>query len=193
MAFFAEKSAEVSELCRLAREDMYRIQEHSIERVDRVAVARECLKRTAAAIEIRRIYGPRYVRGAADELNQSLELAVRIIAWLWEWRPHRIELERPVELEAAKILAEVVRVIVSVGTLKITRLNALSGTFQQLKDSAWFLYSRTDHHELKRMDDALRFEVQSGALGLSFKADDVKAQVSEELNRLRRPRWARYQ
>ena len=193
MAFFAEKSAEVSELCRLAREDMYRIQDHSIEAVDRVAVARECLKRRTSAIEIRRIYGPRYVRGAADELNQSLELAVRIIAWLWEWRPHRIALERPVELKTATILGEVVRVIVAVGTLKITRLNVLSRTFHELKRSAWLLYTRTEGPDINQMDDALRFDVQTGALGLCHKADDVASQITGERNRLRRPRWARYQ
>lgn len=192
MTFFADKSAKVSELCRLARDDMYRIQEHSIEAVDRVVVARDCLERTTAAVEIRRIYGPRYVRGAAQELNQSLELAVRTIAWLWEWRPHRIELERPVELETAKILGGVVEVIVAAGTLKITRLNALFRMFLELKRNAWSLSSRAEGPDLNQMDDALRFDVQSGALGLSFKADDVKSQITEELNRLRRPHYARH-
>lgn len=193
--FFAGKSAEVSEHCRLARDDMFRIQEHLMEPVDRVAVARECLKRVAAAVSIRHIFGPRRVRGAAEELNNSLELAVRTIEWLMSDRYHRSELERPVELQAAEILVEVVGIIVEAGTLKITRLKALHRTCSRLKEHARFLYQiacRDDGRYFGQLGEALLSDIRNTALGLDFKADDVGSEIITKMHQLRRCRRPRY-
>lgn len=193
--FFAGKSAEVSEHCRLACDDMFRIQEHLIEPVDRVAVAHECLKRITAAVSIRRIFGPRRVRGAAEELNNSLELAVRTIEWLLSYRYHRTELERPVELKAAEILVGVVGVIVSAGTLKITRLRELHRTLLKLEETAWFLYQKAQSHgdrDFGQLDEALLSDIRNTSLALSFKADDVVSEISAKIHQLRRCRRQRY-
>jgi hypothetical protein len=194
IAFFAGKSAEVSEHCRLARDDMYRIQEYLIEPVDRVAVARECLKRITAAVRIRHAFGVRRVRGAAEELNKSLELAVRTIEWLMEYRYYRTELERPVELEAAEILVEMVRVIVSAGTLKITRLKELYRAYVKLTEHAWFLYQqaqRPDGRYFGHLDEALLSSIRSAAFGLNCKADDLCDEITTKMHQLRRCRRRR--
>lgn len=194
-AFFAGKSAEVSEHCRLARDDMFRIQEHLIEPVDRVAVARECLKRITSAVSIRQIFGPRLVRGAAEELNESLELAVRTIEWLMSDRYHRSELERPVELQTAEVLVEVVGVIVGAGTLKITRLKALHRTSYRLKEHARFLYQKAcqdDGGYFGQLGEAILSEIRNAALGLDFKADDVGSEIITKMHQLRRCRRPRY-
>lgn len=194
IAFYAGKSAEVREHCRLAREDMFRIQEHLMEPVDRVAVARECLKRVTAAIRIRHNFGVRRVRGAAEELNKSLELAVRTIEWLLSYHYHRTEVERPVELEAAEILTEVVGVIVGAGTLKITRLKELRRTCLDLERDAWSIYQRAQNRndrDFGQLDEALLSDIRSTALELSFKADDVGSEIYPricQLRRCRRPR-----
>lgn len=194
IAFYAGKSAEVSEHCRLAREDMFRIQEHLMEPVDRVALARECLKRVTAAVRIRHNFGVRRVRGAAEELNKSLELAVRTIEWLLSYRYHRTEIERPVELEAAEILTEVVRVIVGAGTLKITRLKELRGTCLDLESNTWSIYKRAqnrDDRDFGQLDEALLSDIRSAAFGLNFKADEVGSEISSRIHQLRRCRRPR--
>ena len=194
ITFFAARSAEVSEHCRLARDDMYRIQEHLMEPVDRVAVARECLKRISAAVRIRHNFGSRRVRGAAEELNKSLELAVRTIEWLLSERYNRSELERPVELETAETLLEVVRVIVSAGTLKITRLKELYRAYLKLTEHAWFLYQqarRPGDRYFGHLDDELLSSIQSAAFGLNFKADDLCYEITTKMHQLRRCRRRR--
>jgi hypothetical protein len=194
IAFFAGKSAEVGEHCRLARDDMYRIQEYLIEPVDRVAVARECLRRITAAVRIRHAFGVRRVRGAAEELNKSLEIAVRTIEWLMSERLHRTELERPVELEAAEALLEVVRLIVSAGTLKITRLKELHRAYLKLKEHAWFLYQRAQQPNDRRfghLDEELLSSIRTATFGLSFKADDVCSEITGKMHQLRRCRRRR--
>lgn len=194
IAFFAAKSAEVTEHCHLARDGMYSIQEHLIEPVDRVAVARECLRRITAAVRIRHVFGVRRVRGAAEELNKSLDVAVRTIEWLMSERLHRTELERPVELEAAETLLEVVRVIVSAGTLKITRLKELHRAYLKLTEHAYFLQKqaqRPDGRYFGHRDEALLSSICAAALGLSFKADDVCYEIIGKMHQLRRCRRRR--
>lgn len=196
IAFFAARSAEVAEHCRLARDDMFRIQEHLMEPVDRVAVARDCLKRVTAAVRIRHNFGVRRVRGAAEELNKTLEHAVRTIEWLLSYSYHRSEVERPVEQETAEILVGVVGVIVGAGTLKITRLRDLGRSLFKLKEHAWFLYQRAqcpDDRVFGRLDETLLSDIRNTALGLSFKADDVDSEIPpriHQLRRCRRPRLA---
>lgn len=194
IAFFAGKSAEVSEHCRLARDDMYRIQEYLIEPVDRVAVARECLRRITAAVRIRHAFGVRRVRGAAEELNKSLELADRTIEWLMSERSHRTEFERPVELEATETLLEVVRVIVSAGTLKITRLKELYRAYLKLTEHAWFLYQQAQQPNNRRfghLGEELLSSIRTAAFGVNFKADDLCYEITSKMHQLRRCRRRR--
>jgi hypothetical protein len=192
--FFAARSAEVGEHCRLAREDMFRIQEHLIEPVDRVAVARECLKRITAAVRIRHNFGVRRVRGAAEELNKSLELAVRTIEWLLSYRVHRSELELPVELQTAEILLEMLGVIVDAGTLKVTRLKTLRQTCSRVEDRAWSFHQRAQRdndRDFGQLEEAVRSDICNMALGLNFKADDVGDKITTAIHQLRRSRRPR--
>lgn len=188
-SFFAGQGARIAEICGSVREDMFRIMEYRIEPVDRVALARECRERMAEAAKILSRYGHKRVRGAADELHRTLAVALRTIESLlpeWFVTPDG---ERPVELETATLLAEIVGIIVDAEVLKIMQLRELSRTLhQRMSQANGLICGRRQSDPRVNLAGELGNEIGAEAIALSMQLDNTLHEIPYKIDKLRRPR-----
>lgn len=189
-SFFADQNARISRNCSLNRDDMYRIIEHTISPVDRVAVARGCRERMAQAVKIISDYGPRRFRGAGEDLYKAVQFTLRTIDRLLRPRYGESEAERPVELETAALLAEMIPLVVRTEVLKTRQL-------QELRRALLPVGSRVNNfcyvsHGAKpgfvQLDQESLSQIVSHALTLGSLLDDAQFEIPYKLAKLRKKR-----
>ena len=189
-SFFADQNARISRNCSLNRDDMYRIIEHTISPVDRVAVARGCRERMVQAVKIISDYGPRRFRGAGEDLYKAVQFTLRTIDELQRPRYGESEVERPVELETAALLAEMIPLVVRTETLKIRQLQELRRALLKSLSRANDL-SRVSHGAdpaLLQLDRELLMEIGRNAWTLGGLLDDALCEIPHKIAKLRGPR-----
>jgi len=195
MSFFADQNVRISRICNLNRDDMYRIIEHGIDPVDRVGLARGCRERMAEVVKVISHYGAKRFRGVAHDLHEAVQFTLRTIESLLRPRWSESEIERPVELEAAEILVEVITLVVRVELLKIRQLEGLSRALWRLDSEAAY-FSRVSEHAnpaLRQLDRKSVFEIERKAGCLSLQLNDALSDIPCKIAQLRkRPRYIDY-
>ena len=188
--YFAGQSARITEICRLNRDDMWLIIGHASCPVDRISLARECRKRMAQPAWMLSRYGPRRIRAANEELGASVQFTLRTIDWLLRPRDGGSEAERPVELEAATLLAEVIALIVDAEALKIPHLQELNRALMQSASRTFNLcrVSQGANPAFSKLDKDSLIEIESNAIGLGIVLDHVQSAIPHKIAKLRRPR-----
>lgn len=189
-SFFADQNAKISRNCSLNRDDMYRIIEHAISPVDRVAVARGCRERMVQAVKIISDYGPRRFRGAGEDLNKVVQSTLRTIDWLLRPRYGESEVERPAELKTAALLAEMIPLVVRTEMLKIRQLQELRRALLPVSSRANnFCYvSHGAKPGFAQLDQESLRQIVSHAFSLGSLLDDAQFEVPYKLTKLRKKR-----
>lgn len=187
-SFFADQTARISRNCSLNRDHMNRIIEHGIDPVDRVEVARRCRERMAEAVKIISHYGPKRFRGAGEDLYEAVQLTLRTIDWLLSPRDGESEVERPVELETAALLAEVIPLVVRTETLKIRQLQELRRALLQLGSRANDLcyVSQGTKPAFLQLDREALIKIESNAWTLGGLLDDAQFEIPYKIAKLRK-------
>lgn len=188
--YFAGQSARITEICRLNREDMWVIMEHASCPVDRISLAQGCRERMASAAWVLSRYGPRRIRGANEELGGSVKFTLRTIDWLLRPRYQDPGAEQLVELESARLLAEVITLIVEAEALKIPHLQELQRALTQLTSRAFDLSraSRGGESTFFKLDENSLFKIECSALQLGHLLDNLESAIPHKIFKLRRPR-----
>lgn len=189
-SFFADQNARISRNCSLNSDDMYRIMEHGIDPVDRVAVARGCRERMAQAVKIISDYGPRRFRGAGEDLHEAVQSILRTIDWLLRPRYGESEVERPVELETAALLAEMIPLVVRTEMLKVRQLLELRRALVPVGSRAKsFCYvSHGAKPGFVQLDQVSLSQIVSHAFSLGSLLDDAQFEIPYKLAKLRKKR-----
>jgi hypothetical protein len=188
--YFAGQSARITEICRLNRDDMWQIIEHASCPVDKVSLAQGCRKRMADAAWVLSRYGPRRIRGVNEELGASVKATLRTIDWLLRPRDEEAEAERLVELQTARLLAEVIALVVEAEALKIPHLQELYRALIPLKSRPFDLGrdSRSTEAAFVQLDENARLKIECSALELCYLLEDVHSAIPHKIFKLRRPR-----